>query len=322
MSRPPPPQIHPPRATGKFKQTLMTDPHWWAEEKYDGDRRICHMMDADGARYTGRVVSKKDGLLVEKTENLPHLTIFPDSLTGTVLDGEIISPIPGARSRDVTSIMGSSPAKAIDKQLARGWLRYAAFDVLFYKGQDMRSQPLYQRRIILDHVTAEWGCPHAFAVPFRDDKEALLEEVWGRGGEGIILKRSDAPYGESTAWVKVKREESYDVVVMGFEPAKEESKKVDGTISETKYKGQVGKIVFGQYCASTAGVVTVVECGRCSGFDDETRFDMTRRPEKYIGRAFEITAQLREPSGAFRHPRFIQWRDDKPAEECVWGATP
>jgi ATP-dependent DNA ligase len=48
---------------------------------------------------------------------------------------------------------------------------------------------------------------------------------------------------------------------------------------------------------------------------------MTAHPEKYLGRVLEITCQLREPSGAFRHPRFSRWRDDKDAAQCVWGQT-
>jgi hypothetical protein len=95
-------QIHPPRAGGKFREELLADPEWWAEEKFDGDRRICQFLP-EAARFTGRVVSKKDGLLVEKTGNLPHLAMARPALVGTVLDGEIVCADPRARSRDVTS---------------------------------------------------------------------------------------------------------------------------------------------------------------------------------------------------------------------------
>jgi ATP-dependent DNA ligase len=334
-------QFTPPGARGSFKQELMKDSNWWAEEKYDGDRRIAQFL-VEGVRFTGRRVSKVDGFLVEKTDNLPQLNgraagtlgfqCVPLSLLGTVLDGEIVCADPLARSRDVTSIMGSAPSVAIKKQQERGWLRFAAFDCLFYKGTDMRGMPLHARRIALDHVMAEWNNPYAFAVPFRDDKEALLEEVWSRGGEGIILKNSSAPYGIEREWVKVKREVTYDVVLMGFEAAKEVSVKVDGSVSATKYAGMVGAARFGQHRAiglefqdgdggplGVQVVTRLIECGQCSGFDDATRADMTAHPEKYVGRAFEITAQLREPSGSFRHPRFSRWRDDKNPEQCIWG---
>jgi ATP-dependent DNA ligase len=326
-------QFTPPGARGSFKQELMKDSNWWAEEKYDGDRRIAQFL-VEGVRFTGRRVSKVDGFLVEKTDNLPQLNgraagtlgfqCVPLSLLGTVLDGEIVCADPLARSRDVTSIMGSAPSVAIKKQQERGWLRFAAFDLLFYKGTDMREMPLHARRIALDHVMAEWANPYAFAVPFRDDKQALLDEVWSRGGEGIILKNSSAPYGIEREWVKVKREETYDVVLVGFEAARETSTKVDGTLSSTKYAGMVGAARFAQYRAHDKygwNAPVVAECGQCSGFDDATRADMTAHPEKYIGRPFEITAQLREPSGSFRHPRFSRWRDDKNATDCVWGQT-
>lgn len=309
------PQIHPCPARGKLLDAVYDDPSFWAEEKLDGDRRIAHFTD-EGVRFTGRRVSVKDGLLVEKTDNLPHLNAPPFSLIGTVLDGEIVCADPLARSRDVTSIMGSAPDKAIAKQTERGWLRFAAFDCLFYKGQDMRALPLYARRITLDHVLAEWKNPHAFLVPASEDKRGLLSEVWARGGEGIILKNSNAPYDTPNSWIKVKGEETHDVVVVGFTEAKAESEKVDGTVSATKFAGMVGAVRFAQYLNEE-----LVECGAASGFDDATRADMTINPSWYMGRVMEVTANLREPSGKFRHPRFKQWRVDKAPEQCTWGTT-
>jgi ATP-dependent DNA ligase len=314
-------QIHPPRAGGKFREELLADPEWWAEEKFDGDRRICQFLP-EAARFTGRVISKVNGLLVEKTGNLPHLATARPALVGTVLDGEIVCADPRARSRDVTSIMGSAAPVAIQKQQERGWLQYQVFDCLAFRGSDLRQLPLMARRSAAQIAIEEWGNHHVRLVERTFDKRRLLDEVWARGGEGIILKRRDSLYGDERAWVKVKREETHDVVVMGFAEAKAESTKVDGSVSVTKYAGGVGAIRFGQWAVDPEdGLSALTECGTCSGFDDPTRADMTAHPEKYLGRVLEITCQLREPSGAFRHPRFSRWRDDKDASQCVWGQT-
>lgn len=308
-------QFMPPGARGKMKPDLMKAAGWHAEEKLDGDRRIAQFCP-EGVRFTGRVISKKTGTLVEKTDNLPHLNPAVAHLVGTVLDGEMICDFPGARSRDVTSIMGSHPDVAIAKQKERGWVRYAVFDCLFAKGEDLRGFTLAERREIAAAVLKAWANPHAVLVPaVSDGREEFLAGIWDRGGEGIILKRLDSVYGDEKAWVKVKRELSFDVVVMGYDEPKEESVKVDGTRSITKYAaaGLIGAIRFGQY---KDGVLTY--CGSCSGFDDDLRLSMSKDRDGHLGKVFEITAQLREPSGHFRHPRFKGFRDNKMAEQCLW----
>ena len=142
-----------------------------------------------------------------------------------------------------------------------------------------------------------------------------MERILSEGGEGIILKDTTAIYGEPKKWVKVKKEINADVVIMGYEDAKEISTKSDGTVSVTKYhlQGWIGAIIFGQYKDGT-----LVEMGRTSGFDDETRMLLSEHKKKYLGKVIEIKANEREPEGAFRHPQFKQFRFDKEAKDCVY----
>lgn len=328
-------QFLPPGARGKFNAKLLTERGWFAEEKLDGDRRIAQFC-SDAVRFTGRVISKVNGLMVEKTDNVPHLSgqtlpgLVPDDmlsmvrkladgLEGTVLDGEMICDWQGARSRDVTSIMGSLPKEAVRKQIERGWVTYVVFDCLFWKGDDIRHLPLARRRLIAAEAVEKWGNPRARMVTGAlENRGEFLDEIWARQGEGIILKRIDSAYGNENAWVKVKREETYDVVITGFDPPKDVSTKVSGETSVTKYaaEGLIGAIRFGQYKDGK-----LVECGACSGFDDDVRRKISKDPKSFIGSVMEITAQLREESGKFRHPRFGQFRDNKMAEQCIWGQT-
>lgn len=357
-------QFVPPGARGKFKPEMMTSPLYYAEEKFDGDRRTAQFCGS-AVRFTGRVISKVDGLMVEKTDNVPHLSgktlpgLVPEALTdmarqcaaaleGTVLDGEMVCDFDGARSRDVTSIMGSLPAEAIRKQNERGWVVYRVFDCLFFKGVDIRKKPQAERRIIAQGVVEAWGNPSAkMAVAATEDRAAFLAEIWDRDGEGLIIKRLDAQYGDEKAWIKVKREVTHDVVVMGFDHPKDVSVKSTGELSVTKYaaEGLIGAIRFGQYkevslsdfhatrlaepfCASISALVVgdkrylLTYCGSTSGFEDALRKDISKDPKSYIGRVMEITAQLREESGKFRHPRFKMLRDNKTADMCIWGVEP
>lgn len=292
---------------------------WVAEEKYDGDRRIVQFCDGV-ARVTGRRKSVKDGLYVEKTENLPQMQKgHVKKLEGTVLDGEIIfvGKTEGGASKYVTSIMGSDPDKAIAKQKERGWLRFMAFDCLFYKGKDIRALPFAARREYLVRALVAWRNQHVgLAYQHPTDKRKFYDLVVSKGGEGVILKNVHAPYGDDKSWVKVKKSMSEDVIITGFEMARAMSKKSNGEISMTKYAaaGLIGAVEVSQY---VDGKLTVV--GTVSGMSDDVRKDLSGKDRaQYLGQVIEIEHNGREPTGRFRHPRFVRFRPDKGAEQCVW----
>lgn len=350
-------QIEPQPARGTLREEMWDSPDWIAEEKYDGDRRIAQFC-GKGVRFTGRRISVKDGLFVEKTENVPHLSSYgppltipdlrctnftmtkvPAALEGTVLDGEMVygglrdtiqSGNRGGESKFVTSIMGSLPEEAVRKQIERGWLRYVVFDCLFYKGKDLRGDPLEQRRQFMLRALEEWGNP--FASPSeavrgfkaQQSKRKFYDRIVERGGEGVILKAIHSPYSERSAWVKVKKQATADVVIMGFIPAKEMSKKSNGEVSMTKYAkaGLIGAIQCGQfpsgYDKKRGLLAGLVEVATVSGIDDALREAMTTGPGRFIGKVIEIEHNGREPTGRFRHPRFNRFRDDKRAKDCVY----
>ena len=320
-------QIEPPKARGVLHESMWESSEWVAEEKYDGDRRIAQFCDGGRVRFTGTRVSVGDGLFVEKTANIPHLslpkaevvhldpypTVRTHMLTGTVLDGEIVAPrgehVAGGQSKLVTAIMGSKPEEAIRKQQIRGWLGYVVFDCLFYKGEDIRMLPYVKRRVYVIRALGEWGNPwvqpaHQFAGSrMKEAFEAIVEA----GGEGVVLKYDAGLYGDQKAWVKVKGQWTADVVVMGY------------TSGEGKYKGQIGAVRFGQYPRRVASEsITLTECGQCSGMDDALRLELTHNGKKYMGKVMEIMHNGREPTGAFRHPRFKRWRDDKRPADCIY----
>jgi ATP-dependent DNA ligase len=351
-------QIEPQPARGTLREEMWDSPEWIAEEKYDGDRRIAQFC-GKAVRFTGRRKSVKDGLFVEKTDNVPHLsasyavvypakhkvTIPPAALEGTVLDGEMTFTLSeaaraygvqgGGLSKHVTAIMGSLPEEAIRKQIERGWLSYVAFDCLFYKGKDLRGLPLYERQEYVAEALEEWGNPFVSATASvgGKGKRAFYEKVVKAGGEGVILKRKDHIYGDKQGWVKVKAQATADVVIMGFVPAKEMSKKVNGEVSMTKYAklGLIGAIQCGQYAwpsptwregPSELPVGPrhrrLVEVATVSGMDDLLREEMTKNPKRFIGKVIEIEHNGREPTGRFRHPRLGRARDDKAAADCVY----
>lgn len=293
---------------------VWDNPDIIVERKEDGHRFKLHIFD-DENRLDSRRESVVDGLFVEKTDNAPGIrdALMPD-LSGTILDGELVA---GRDSNDVAHALGSH-ATAEERQA----LKYIVFDILFYKGTDVRDKPDNVRRAMLDIMFEESSIAthERFELISRpdlspDEKKDVLMKALHSGEEGVMLKDVKAPYGKG--WTKVKKEARYDVVVMGYvEPQQTSIKKGDLEETPTKFylNGWIGAIKFGQYVSGE-----LIEFGQASGMDDTIRQAVSEDREGYLGHVFEIKAQDRfEKTGKFRHPRFVRWREDKDARECVY----
>jgi len=347
-------QIQPCPARGKWDDSIFDDPNFYFEEKVDGDRRVGQVVER-AFRLTGRTVSELDGLFVEKTDRVPHITMGYDPetlhandevswsgsidkalakrmalLDGTILDGECVisqqqidaivasGERVGGLSKKCTSIMGSRPGAAVAKQMELGWMRWVIFDCLAYKGKDIRGLKQLERREYAIKAVAELGNPYITMAPaaFGKDKRKFLADIMAKPfGEGIIAKRVDALYGQEKLWVKNKLTENHDCVIMGFDPPEEFSRKTSGIVSVTKLfqNGWIGAVQIGQYLDGK-----LTQMGTISGMDEPLRIDLTHNPDKYLGKVVQIECNGREPTLAFRHPRWDGLRDDKRPEECIY----
>ena len=300
-----PKQIKPAGCKGKgFGDKLepyVKSSAWWAEEKFDGARYLAH-VHRDTTFFTGRRISVKTGLFVDKTLNVPHINraMTRSDLEGTIFDGEIVYP--GAMVNSVTKIMGCVPDKAISRQQAFGWVWYMVFDIIQYKGKDVRQMSQEDRRTLLvdAYLHNFEDCPfiHISMMYTGLPIITLWKEIMERGGEGIVIKHRETPYGDG--WVKVKKVLEDSVIVTGF------------TEGKGKYANMIGAIKFGQY---DDGVL--IKFGQCSGFDDATRQLLTDNQEETIGKVLDIKFQERFKSGKFREPRFLRFRPDLTPEDVI-----
>jgi len=311
---------------------LFNNDEWVAEEKLDGSRYTIH-LSATINRVFSKNISKKNGLPVEKTENIPHIShTILEGYDGTIIDGEVTAP--GKDFRNALRIMGSSPEKALKVQIELGKAEFHSFDCLFYKGKDVRMETYTKRRALTEDVMKAFNSAGILQVKLTDQfvgpqKKIACEAIWARGGEGIILKYIHGTYIEgepgrsSRQWVKVKGEITDDVVIMGFAPptewyAKPGEAGADGVVhptgKHTKFheRGWIGAIEFGKY---KNGTLTYI--GQCSGMDEETRKEFSVHKQKYIGQVIEIKAQFRFNGGAYRHGNFVRLRPDKSPIQCV-----
>lgn len=327
MNRSPLIQLEVAGSTGRFKVTsdddptscvpekVWKDPNTIVERKLDGHRFKMHIF-AEGNRFDSRRPSVDGGLFVEKTDNAPLLRdyVIPE-LADTILDGELVA---GKDSNSVAHALGSH---ASDEEKAA--IRYVAFDVLRFKGEDVTGRTDKVRRSLLEMCFEKTLLGKSPSIelmqrainPTPEQKKQVLIDALVAGEEGVMIKDISKPYGKG--WTKVKREARYDVIVVGYDPPEQFSlKKGDAVPTETKFfkMGWIGAIKFGQYRDGK-----LVHYGQTSGMTEAVRQEVSENQEKCLGRAFEIAAQERFPAtGKFRHPRFIRWRDDKPASECIY----
>lgn len=341
--------------TDKHVIAALDDPNYSIiQEKKDGIRYIYIKPLKGKSKMHSRISSKKseNG---DKVDKSPHLKFIIEELdkfvpAGTVLDGEIFIDRPGATSKEVTKYTGCLAQESWDRQKRDGFpLRYVVWDILARGGVDVTNRPYSDRLTMLNwHIDNLNRAPYytgLITTSIKTSREQAIEifaKILENGGEGIMLKDETAPYyvgKRHKAWVKVKNKMDFDVVFMGITDAKEESvKKGDTAATKTKYAGMAGAIKYGQYklvkqcrcmhrdkCPSSHRQYDLVELGTTSGFCDAERADLTKNWMSYIGRVFEVSAQLvYEDTNAPRHPRtgkYIKWRDDKPATDCILGSS-
>ncbi len=201
---------------------------WTDEKKRDNARAKIYSGDWYGAEkkdgYFAKLIKDEDGNIIlysrsrgvngkfaDKHEWVPHLNPFFEALpNGTCLLGELYFPNqPG--SRNVTTIMGCLKEKAIDRQNKGERLHFYVFDVLAYNGRSNLNIGARARFEMISRVLVnEYACI-TYAV-YYSGKElwALLQDVLGRGDEGIVITHENGVYEPgkrpSKTTLKIKKE--------------------------------------------------------------------------------------------------------------------
>lgn len=328
---------------------------YFAEEKLDG--ALYQFCRTNRGNYLfGRTVSVKNGLLTNKIDNVPHVNSALSCLPcGTVIVGEIY--VPDGTSKNVTSIMGCLPAEAIKRQDKQGKIKYYLHDIIFYNGENMQSwgaEARYQK------LVEAWNEFHLeqfdflrLAESFDTGIEERLSQILAAGGEGIVLKKKDAPYseGKRPAWatIKCKQMDTIDLVcTRAIEATKEYTGKELETWpywQERSERDQNGEYTWlsseGQYYEDYLhnphiyrpvtkpyfyGWKTAIGIG---AYDDEGNLkeigtvssgltdEMRAHLDDYVGKVVALQCMsIDREEKTLRHPIVKAWRDDKNAAEC------
>lgn len=286
------------------------------EPKYDGCRMRL-FIGVDGSRMNTGRRSLKTKAYIERSDNFPHLAgIRSKKYAGTVLDGELMAPRPDIPTRKggltksmlnaAVALVNVDPAHAVAVQREVGWCTYWVFDIIKYKGEDVRHLPYIERRKLVAKVLAKKGTKHFQSTPMLKPTEAAIRWCLRMGYEGSMLKTRSGSYHSgkrSREWYKVKTMSTLDVVITGF------------TEGEGRNEGKVGGVKVSLVKDTKKGL-KLVEVGRFGAMDDSLRQAMTDDFDNFEGQVVEITAQGKTIHGRLRHPQLVRFRPDKYPVDC------
>ena len=162
------------------------DPGWVFQPKYEGLRGFL-VLAPDGCEIrTGREV--RPDRLSELAERVAAVLGGRDA----VLDGDIV-----ALDRDGRPSL---------RELLRGraLLSFGAFDLLRLDGEDLRDRPLSERQRRLGGLLPADTGPLYKMFVLEEHGRALFQAARRMELEGIVAKRMQDPYGDSTVWYSIR----------------------------------------------------------------------------------------------------------------------
>jgi bifunctional non-homologous end joining protein LigD len=278
-------------------------PGWVYEEKYDGYRILAYK---EGPKVT--LLSRNDK---DRTQSFAGIAAAIAGLPARtlLLDGEVVAFDRRKVSRFQLLQQGRSA-------------QYAVFDCLYKDGTDLRSEPLSERRKVLEAGIGDHSKLFVSRRLAADGLEAYCTAK-RRGFEGIVAKDNYAPYveGRSTKWLKVKVHQEEELVVAGF-TAPEGTRQYLGALILGAYDAQnrlhyVGKVGTGFTRSTLASLSRVLKplMQKDSPLVDPPRERglMFVKPKLVAQIAFqEWTAD-----GKLRQPVYLGLRDDKKPQDCL-----
>jgi DNA ligase 1 len=298
----------------------LGDPlEWIAERKWDGIRG--QVIVRNGQLF---VWSRGEELVTDK---YPEYQVMPGLLPqGTVLDGEILpfkDDLPLTFNHLQTRIGRKSLSPKLLKDVP---VSFVAYDVLEWKGEDIRNWKFEDRRELLEKLCSQNSTVLRLSprVYFDSWEQLTAERKRSREflSEGIMLKRKDSIYRNGRRrgdWWKWKIDPfTVDAVL----------------IYAMRGNGRRANLYTDYTFAVWDGDQLVPFTKAYSGLTDEEirqvdrwvkintleRFGPVRsvKPELVFEIAFEgINKSTRHKSGiALRFPRMARWRKDKVASEA------
>jgi DNA ligase-1 len=307
----------------------FADGGWIVEDKYDGIRVQAHKR-GDRVALFSRTHTDIASAFPEIVEALRA------TAGDAILDGEVVA----MRDERVlpfrelqTRLQRKDPSAALIAEIP---VRFVVFDVLAREGIFVLDVPLVERRGLLAETLAAHD-PRVALAPWStletgagaDVVHARFDDARARGNEGLMFKRTDAPYAPGRRgkwWLKLKRELStLDCVVVAVEwgHGKRAKRLSDYTfaVRDGAELVVIGKAYTGltdaEIVANTdwflARQLPPEEAAAAYAALELKRREIVVEPTMVVEIAFDViqTSALHKSGYALRFPRIVRVRDDK-----------
>lgn len=284
------------------------------QEKFDGTRGVMYIRNG---KVTGVISRYCDSDFRERFPEIIDETKYIKS-KNCVLDGEITFFKKNGHPFFLTA--AATPATKKDYEV-----RYMVFDILEVDGKDVTKLPLLKRLEILSSIIPQ-NLKHIKVIQTHNvnkDYPKIYKSIVARKGEGVMLKKKNSEYvhGSREHWVKIKKDQTEDCVVLGI------------TEGLGRRKWTFGALILGQY--HNGKLTYVGNVG--SGLADENLIEffsviMSAKPadnpfgvnvghvKKWIQPfiVVEVRAMERNKSNTLRLPVFLRVRTDKQPKDCTF----
>ena len=293
----------------------FSDPGWIFERKLDGERCLAF-------RYGSRTrLLSRNRLSVANQYPEVLEALSRQVADDFVVDGEIV-----AFEGNQTSFARLQRRMHLrDPERARRTrvpVFYYVFDVLYVGGYDTTGLALRHRKAVLRRLLS-FGRPLRLTVYRKAQGEAYWREACGKGWEGVIAKRVDAPYEHrrSGNWLKFKCVNEQEFVIGGYTDPKGSRKGFGALLigyyagGDLVYAGKVGTGFDDALLHTLSGQLAALEQDR----PPFARGSLPRKEVHWVRPRLVCQVGFTEwtPNGGLRHPRFLGLRRDKDPREVA-----
>jgi DNA ligase-1 len=195
------------------RERPFDDERYIFEPKIDGHRLILSMENG--------IVRLFNRYNNEVTQQYPELHLVPiEDNTDVVLDGEVACMNPDNGTIDFDRVLERYKMKkpmTIMEAAVRQPVHFFVFDIIRYKGEDLRGLPLMERRTLLEKVLKA----NHFISPLMwvdGSGVSLFEAIREKKLEGIVAKKKNSKYvgRRDASWIKIINYIYAEVQIAGY----------------------------------------------------------------------------------------------------------